>query len=932
SLWRQRRSFPGQAEGSHEGPQPPAPRRGLASGAGRKAASFIRGKEGAAMVVTLSFLMLLLVGVGTQMTNYAWREAQWEEYRAAQRAAVAALGDLLEASTPTEQQRAQQVLQDVLAALQPGLTPSAVTITQNPNDTITVTFVGGTLTLSDLWGGGGSTVSLPSSEVVVKLDFDRYEVALAMDVSGSMRSGFDASALSVGPTRMNALKSALREVVAVMRRANNAQPGTLMTAIVPFASLVNVADTASPLPLASPSAPPGRTAAKERYVRMLAGALNGGNPIDIGSSATSGSALHYAKAAADNAYGQWVDTFQRYGDGEDLGPLRSQGLPTALLENRDWNLRRTNQQIDISAQRPNRPDWVVDDIDFWNGCLMARWGAYWATRNDTAQNRVWPVTMDAPKWSPRGAELQGVPLHLSDVPPDAAQPHTLFTAYSWPDASISAIDPGAGGVDTNRGPGSADHWLQMVMARMLRRPGVSLPLSEGVRNLESIGKRHYNDWTVDSRVLNGNAVNGGNAMCPESPLIPLTDDPDIVEAFANSVVPISPGVDAYTRRVIRLHGGVNLGDPGHEATYLVRGVVWALRTLSPLWQSVWKVQDAQMRNRPVVTCAAGETAGCDVRTRKSIVLISDGTSIATRFFFPNTTTTSAQARDANPPMTSRWQGRSLDPYCDPIPKAVLQDYSYAWYRSNERQFNGAFRSRVNLTRSNRFNPNPADPSDRILEAFEVYEDQYPSLASSTTRRAARANALRQFTPWEFFSLPRDGSTGPAAADAIMDPANEFVDLSSGGQRGFGRPVQIGSGMCKPQIPFGPYGGFDELVLVGTDGVGNAGPRRPPALGQAPFEHNNGYYRYGSNNHTVHQGLTRKLNGWLDEVCEMVGKRGVALHAVYLGGTNDDVEYLRSCVAAAGGDPDTRLFVTPNAGTLEQTLLQLFAVRRTLTFI
>ena len=73
---------------------------------------------------------------------------------------------------------------------------------------------------------------------------------------------------------------------------------------------------------------------KERYVRMLAG------------TADSRSAL---LAAARARSGHWVDTFHHYGAGSNLGPFQEQTLPANLLNNQDWNLRRTNVQINVSA-------------------------------------------------------------------------------------------------------------------------------------------------------------------------------------------------------------------------------------------------------------------------------------------------------------------------------------------------------------------------------------------------------------------------------------------------------------------------------------------------------------------------------------------------------------------------------------------------------
>ena len=295
-----------------------------------------------------------------------------------------------------------------------------------------------------------------------------------------------------------------------------------------------------------------------------------------------------------------MDSFLQYGAGAGLGPVRRQFLPDDLLDDRDWNLRRTDVDIDVSAQIPGLRTWTVDDEDFWNGCLMARWGAYWNPAARPAGWRQadtdnWPVRQAVPAWTAASTALPAnTPLHLSDAPPDGADPHTLFTAYSWPDARIS---------------GDADHLLQGAMQEMLS-PNYSFTLYQTRRPLNFVdyATRADNDWSLPA-----GAGAGGGINCPRNPITPLTEDPDVLAAAVADLAVIgSPNLYKHHYQPL-------------EGTYLHLGIVWGLRTLSPLWSGVWDIDDALGDERPVVPCAPGEqTADCQANLVKSILIISDG--------------------------------------------------------------------------------------------------------------------------------------------------------------------------------------------------------------------------------------------------------------------------------------------------------------------
>ncbi len=197
-------------------------------------------------------------------------------------------------------------------------------------------------------------------------------------------------------------------------------------------------------------------------------------------------------------------------------------------------------------------DW---DTNRFTGCFMARWGAYW----ETAARPVplaWPASLD------------GEPLHLSDVAPDPRNANTLFTPYSWPDAGPA---------------GNIDARLQWAMADILAGSSPS-----GVRDW--VGD---NDWSLPD--------GGGDALCPDSGVTPLSDDVALVR-----------------RRIADLDS-IDPGPAGRGATYPHLGIVWGLRMLSSGWGDVWNTRDFRGVRRP---------APPDADLHKAILVVSDGDATA----------------------------------------------------------------------------------------------------------------------------------------------------------------------------------------------------------------------------------------------------------------------------------------------------------------
>ena len=863
--------------------------------------TFLSSTKAGGMSIALAFVLMFMSTVGAALSNYAWHEAQWEELESAQRAAVAALGPLLgeNADSPAVTGR----LLEYVEAMQPGFDATTPTIVRGADDVISVTF-GGTFAVDDIWGGGGNVAEAVAPNTIrVKLEHERYEIAMALDVSGSMACLTDNCKIPDGNggriRKLDALKQAMEAAADALESTTRNTPGSLMTSVVPFASLVNVADTATA----------GRTEAKEGYVRMLAGAVDNGQPLDMQE------VLRHARDDRDDGVGQWVDTFHGYGVGKDLGPLRSRGLPDDLLDDKDWNLRREGVKVDVGEQFARKPPdgrtWMVDDKDFWNGCLMARWGAYWNPKARSAgfdanptDGAHWPARTDVPGWSPAAPMLPDVPLHLSDAPPDRDDPHSLFTAYSWPDASIAVPDDDKG---PDKDAGSADHWLQVAMVRLLdtgpnavKLAGNRFPLTAN----KFIGHNHWN-----------RAGGGGDAMCPGTPITPLTDDLATVRRAVRSLTGVK---EAFQGAII---------DPnGPAETYMVRGLVWALRTVSPLWEPVWQAEDVRGLPRPGVTCAQGEAGSCDVLLKKSILLVADGANFVNQLEttrLPELVVIPGSPGTKNRiPEWSAWSTLTCD---DPRTRNDLDEYHTAWTAEQPTYFNRQFahNGAMALTGESRFHV--VGKEQEIEDAFRWNQPPGFSVAP-----------LGDFTPWELFRGPYPAGTQPSKGS--YDFATDML-MAEMGLRG--RPMRL-TGYCGPFSAPGPYGSVDDYVLVAHKDDSDI---LPPVRNVAPFQHPPTQHspllprdRPGVNQayNAVRSTMLQQLDTWFLEACALARQRGVRVNAVYIGDvsryTTAHIDLLEDCVAAAGGDPAKDVYVTPKADDLKRAFEEQFAVRRNLRFL
>ncbi len=808
--------------------------------------AFARSRKGGAMFIGGSLAMLAMASVGGMMSNYGWREAQEEEIDAALRAGVSASAHFMRGDLTT----AEDQIKERVANFMRGLLGD-VTITKDDivvdhdflTNRTTIRVEGNaTYAFKNLWAAGrvDDPESLTGEQVIVEFDASQFEFALALDISKSM--GIKPTGWSV--TRLDALKDAIGTIAQTVDDVSKTNPGIVTVSLVPYSNMVNVADTSGT----------SQTDAKERYVRVLTGA-------------------EYSTQTSRDTDGHWVDTFHSYGTGDDMGPLASRGLPN-FLSVTDWNLHQPGTE-DISDQAPTVGTWNFEGQDFWNGCVMARWGAYWDPDArpiiwDSADPDNWPATKTVAGWEPGSTSIHDLPLHLSDAPPDARNPNTRFTAYSWPDAHIH---------------GFADGALNSVVHKTLYPtfnpllPG--LPISE-------------NHWHLRA------ADRGGSLLCPEPFIVPLTDDLTALQT-ANSF------------DVVQLHSETYFGQ-----TFLHLGVVWGLRTLSPLWRDVWKTKSVSGDDLPRTPCLeGGTTQGCSQFVEKTIVIVSDGAN----FFGDPRRGRSFAYRDPANAITrnpSFNNGRC---------SSVFRSTGYPDYRAAMSAEDATtFASDFDVDASGVFTPTGMSA---VLDGFQAFHPYLSTLDSSIPSdqvvidayRMAWENALKDMTPWQLFRGYDDDSPTRStdATDVLVDPTNTF---------GFeGRPVRHGH-YCRPHAPFSAYGRPEELVRIG-DG--------PPVDNVAPFSVPT--WLWSSPAAELEDPVTDRLDDWFREACDIAGQRGVRIHAIYIGGDTRPYEQraialLEECVDRGyGGNPlKDEVHTTPTAQELKDAIEDIMDIKRTLRFV
>lgn len=855
----------------------------------RRWMAYLRCRRGGAMLFTGAIGLGLMSTVGAMMANYAWREAQYDRLQGALRASISASGRLLAgAADANVQSQIKGRVADFLRGLVAGLEVDEDDITIDHDAAAGETWitVGGSAkyAFSNLWGGGGSgqdaAVDLPDIRVGVSLDISRYEIAVAADLSDSMSRYMGSGATS---TRLAALQTALGAAIDVMADRLSATPGSLAAAIVPFGNVVNVADTSGT----------GATVGKARYARILTGAA-------VATSTVS--------AAARNTNHHYYDQFASYGRSMiDMSAIISRKLPITE-ETPDWDLRQ-DESIDVSALMPSTAvstTWDVNGIDFWNGCVMARWGAYWhaAARpsgwdaDDLAANAsLYPVAADAPAWGTGDSAVTAVPLHISDVAPSVASPATRFTAYSYPDSFFG---------------GSADARVEAVLKETLTDGsvvGTALVDEPTAPNTARVidQMRGPNDWRRNN--LRRETVDG-EALCPINPVLPLTDVPADLRTYTDNLTVVPRFANA----------GV---------TYLHLGIVWGVRVLSPLWQGTWGVTDAQSVPRPLVPCYGDNRTSCAADIRKTIIILSDGQSNshtpmwgrAARGRLDNRTVESIMNPSLLPYDSGRYSlcgGASVNLGMLPTGNGVTA-WKQAALDTTASDFNARFPATM-LDADGTFNATAVTELGNDWRAIA-----YPDASNTTIFQWTLL--FDQVTPWQLFrgeSLSLQ-STACSVTDALAGQTPDGCSWNSGTVfLADGRATQRPA--CRPRHQFGPYGDIDDFMRIsGSEVVPAASPFQSSAdwtLDTAETE---------METHT-----RGSLNDWFTEACEFASERDIDIVGVFIGarsGSETAIDALEACVDEAGGTDGVRdVHIAPTEASLTSTFRDIFTIRSNLRYL
>lgn len=818
----------------------------------RSVVAFARSRKGGAMLIGGSLAMLTMTSVGGMLSNHGWREAQREEIDAALRASVAASAHFMRGDLNTVGDKIKERVANFLRGLLGDVTIDTGDVAVEHDFTTNRTTIriqgSATFGFRNLWGGGGGgqvEESLAGEYVIVAYDVSQYEFALALDVSVSMGNkpaGWTA-------TKLATLKSAIDTIAQTVDDLSTTNPGLITLSLVPFANVVNVADTSGT----------SQTDAKERYVRMLTGAK-------------------YSTQTSRDTEEHWVDTFHSYGTGDDMGPLASRNLPDFLVTT-DWNLHKSGT-ADVTAQAPTVGTWSFEGEDFWNGCVMARWGAYWDTAArptvwDPSSASNWPAKKTVAGWAPGAASISDLPLHLSDAPPDASDPNTRFTAYSWPDGRIN---------------GFADSILNHVLHKTVD----SSYNATFWANKAATSENHWHLRATDR---------GGSLYCPEAPIVPLTDDLTALQA-------------AGTYAVVKGHSA-DLGGGGQ--TFLHLGIVWGLRTLSPLWRDVWDTTSGG-DDLPRTPCReGGSLQNCSQFLQKAILIISDG---ANHFGAPGR---GRRFGMLDPAAAVTVNQDYLNPRCavdfDNL-SWLYPDYHTAMTAEDAATFDDSFDVKANGAFS-------ATGMSAVLDAFQAFHPTVSALDPMNpvqnlvinTHRSLWENALDDMTPWQLFRGYDDDSPTKAtdATDVLANSANNF------GLKG--RPAQNGH-FCRPMTPFSAYGRAEDLVRVGDV---------QPVADVAPFSVPS--WKVSDSPSNLRSTVTDRLDDWFREACDIAGQRGVRIHAIFIGNNTTPSEkaairLLEDCVdrGYGGNASKDEVHVAPTAQQLKDTVEDIIDIRRTLRFI
>ena len=843
---------------------------------------FFRDRRGGAMLFSGAIGLTVLGSVGAMMVNLTWQEAHVEELRGALRASLSASADLLRRATEDGvEAKIKERVADFMRGLAQGLTVDAddVTVTHDAATKVTWVTVGGSVesAFQNLWGAGeGNAVMRPILRVGVALPVNRYEVAVALNVGHNMRKPMPGDS---SRTKMQVALDALESALSILEEKNTKDPGSLAIALVPYSNMVNVADTSGS----------GETAGKRRYARMLTGAeISAGTVSD----------------AAKNTDNHYYDLYTSYGRSlvDDMDKLISRKLPITETTP-DWNLREEDEDIELTTLMPGTShNWTVDGKDFWNGCVMHRWGAYWEPdarpsdwdADDLNNNSShYPAKTTPAIWSTGGPTMSPTPLWYSDAPPDVGDPNTRFTAFSYPDSSIG---------------GSADSRIEALLKETLTpgsvvgtatTPGKLIETSTSQPVARIARMRGGNDWGLGTHP---NVVAGGHKTCTLDAIQPLTND---VTELRNYIAAFN-----YQPQ----YGGTGSAALPHLA------VIWGVRVLSPLWQEIWDVTDSIGRARALAPCYGNNTANCTQQLKKVIVLFGADKTQAGVFGHGGTAFEEDNSRN---PLMNAWNNKALcsgtQQQLGLLPTGTgVSDWKDAANEKDPSDFNNLFGT--NTGGGGTFTQVAAE--GLVRNWYVIFNGT--SVANSTSIiDSTMVNLFQAMTPWQLFRGD-EITNNCSVSDVFAGKTSGGCTLSGGSNLNLdGRLIHRPA--CRPKSVFGPFGEIDALVRVGKwDVVENVAPFQSP---EAPTS-----WTVDTDRDSLMAHGLQEAKDWFLKACEFAGDRDIDIVGVTIsraGGRS----VMEDCVDKAGGAPGERnVIVAGTATDLENTFRSIFLAGAKLRFL